>query len=104
MLYGGCRDDEVGLRKGVSDFAAFFDQQAPPEHDVFSNRKNSVLEHWPNLVDQPVVQFGAAAGFGYEFNPKANFGKSDGADIQALKGAIGDEGNNPRLRPGTPQF
>ena len=69
-----------GCEKGVADFAAFFDQQAPPEHDVFGNRKNPVHEHRPYLVDQPVVQLGAAIGFGHEFNPKPNFRGGDDAD------------------------
>src|ERR1017187_1366492 len=99
MLYGGCRDDEVRLREGVSNLAAFFDQQPPPEHYVFGNRKNPAIEHRPHLVSQPVVQFGPAIGFGYEFNPKANFGKSDGTDVQALNGAIGHKGYDLRFRP-----
>ena len=104
VLDGGGRYDEVGLRKDMADFAAFFDQQAPPEHDVFGNRKNAALEHGPYLVDQPVIEFGAAIGFGYEFNPKPNFRGDDDADIQALQRAIIDEGDNLRLRPGPSQF
>jgi len=37
-------------------------QEPPLEHDVFGDREDTLLEHRPHLVREPVIEFGAAAG------------------------------------------
>ena len=70
----------------MANFAAFLDQQGATEHDVLSKRENPVLKHGPYLLDEPVVQLGAAIGFGYEFDLKTNFRHGDGAVYRLSRG------------------
>ena len=58
----------------------------------------SALRHTPHLIGKPVVQFGAAAGWG-KLNPKTNFCKGYHADVKLVKRLRGDEGRHLRFRP-----
>jgi hypothetical protein len=53
----------------MTDLAAIFDQQSPFEHDVFGYRQDALLEHRPNLVGEPVVEFGTTADVSNESMP-----------------------------------
>ena len=92
MMERGGRDNEIGLREGVPSFATFFDQQAPLEHHIFTNREHSLFEHGPQFVSQPVRQLGAAIRFAQQFDTETYFGERDGTDEQASKRLHGNEG------------
>ena len=66
-------------------------QGVPPD-------EHPLIEHWPHLVDQPVVQFGAANSVTHGLDTEANFGERDGADEQVFKTLAGDEVAHTRIR------
>ncbi len=74
VVEGGCRDDEVGLREGVPGPAAVFDYQTPSKHDIFGDCEDSLLEYRSHFMSEPVIQRGAPAGVGYDFDAEAEFG------------------------------
>src|SRR5258708_38232618 len=71
-----CCDNQVGLGEGMARLAAFFDQEAPLEHDVFRDRQHALLEHWAYLVGKPIIEFGSARRIGQQFDAEAYFGES----------------------------
>jgi hypothetical protein len=79
MFESGCRNDEIGLRKCVSRFT--FYQQSPFEHYLFSYRQDSLLEHGPYFMREPIVQLRAPTCLTDKFYAKSNFGECDGTDV-----------------------
>jgi hypothetical protein len=47
--------DQIGLRKGMARLATILHQEPPLEHDVFGDRQDTLLEHRPYLVREPIV-------------------------------------------------
>jgi hypothetical protein len=47
----------------------------PFEHDIFADGQDALLEHRPHLMREPVVEFGAPARVGNEFDAEADFGE-----------------------------
>lgn len=86
VLKGGCCDNEIRLREGVPELAAFFDKKAPSQHDVFGDFQHARFKHRANFVDEPVVQLGTASGIRKAFDPKADFGERDGTDEKNVHG------------------
>jgi hypothetical protein len=87
----GCRNDEIGLREGVSGFAAFFQQNPPPEHDVFGNRQNSLLEHGAYRKRQPVFQFVPAGSFAQQFDAESELSERYSTDIKLMEWIAGNK-------------
>ena len=52
---------------------AILHQQSPLEHDVFGDGENALLEHRPQSVGEPFVQFSTAAGITDGFDAEADF-------------------------------
>ena len=73
VVNGSRGDDEVRLGKRVSRFPALFHQKPPLEHNVFSDRKNPLVEHRSHDVREPIIQSDAPAGFGDKPNAQIEF-------------------------------
>ena len=58
----GRGDDQIGLRKRMTDLAAVFDEKPPLEHDILAHREDALFEHRAHFVREPIIQFRAAAG------------------------------------------
>jgi len=70
-------DNQVRLGVRVSRFAAFGDQNPPPEHDIFCDWQNALIEHGPHRMRKPGVQLVApAALLAQEFDAEAELGQS----------------------------
>jgi hypothetical protein len=74
-----------GCEKVWANFAAIFDQQTPLEHDVFGDRENALLEHRPNLVCEPIVEFGATIGVRDKFDTEPDFREGHRTRIEQFK-------------------
>ena len=98
------RNDEIGLREGVADFAAILDQKTPFEHDVFGDRQYPLLEHRPNPVRQPVIELCAAIGVCDKFNTEADFGEGHSTHIEEFKRLSCHESKNFAFWLGSAQF
>lgn len=94
MMERGSGDDEIGLRERMSRFAPFFDQQAPFEHHVFTDRERSLCKHRPQFVGQPVGEFSAPMEVTQQLNAEPDLGERYRTDKQALKRLQGDEGHH----------
>ena len=53
---------------------------------------------------EPVIEFGAPAGVGDEFDAEADFGEGDGADVELIERLRGDKGEHLRFRPRAAQL
>jgi len=78
----------------MTDLAAIFDQQSPFEHDVFGYRQDALLEHRPNLVGEPVVEFGTTADVSNEFDAESYLGESHRTYIEEIERLRSDEGED----------
>ena len=85
MLKGGCRNDQVGLRKRVTNLAASFNQKSPLEHDILGNFEYPLIEHGSNSVKKPGIELSAAHRISCGFNTITNFSERNGADKQILE-------------------
>jgi len=59
----------------MARFAAIFDQQTPFEHDVFCDREDTLLEHRPNFMCEPIIELGTTIGVCDKFNTEPDFGE-----------------------------
>jgi hypothetical protein len=91
VVNGRRGDDKVRRGKRVPRLAAFLYQKASSQHDVFSDRKNSLVKHGPHPMHEPVIQRKAAAGFADKFNAKSNLGERYSADVQLIKRLTGNK-------------
>ena len=91
MLQGGGSDDQVRLGKGMSDFAALFNQEAPLEHHLLGNFQDTLLKQGPNSVQQPIVQLGTTNRIADHLDTVAEFGEGDRADKQVVEPLARDE-------------
>ena len=80
VVEGGCRNDELGLRKGVPGLAPLLDEQAPLEHDILGNLEYALAEHRPHLVRQPTIELGAADRIDDHFDAVTDLGECHRAD------------------------
>ncbi len=88
----------------MARFAALFDQQAPPEHDVFRGRKDTLFKGRPHRMHQPIVQLGSSVRIADEFDAEADFGEGYHADVKQIEGLRSDECNHLRFRPSASQL
>ena len=86
-----CRDDQIGLRKGVASLVAIFHQEPPLDHDFFRDRQNTLLEHGPYLVHKPVIEFGSLGRIGHNFDPAPYFSEGYRTDIKQFERLCGNE-------------
>lgn len=80
MMERGGRDDEIRLRESMPRFSARFDEQAPLEHNVFTNCDYSLFKHRPQFIGQPPCEFGALMWIAQQLDTKTYLSKRDGAD------------------------
>lgn len=104
VMKRGRRDDEIGLREGMSSLAAFLDEQPPFEHDILGNREHALLEHWPHLVRKPIIEFSATIGVRNEFDSEPDFGEGRRTDMEKIKRLSSNEGEDLAFWPGVAQF
>jgi len=97
VLQGGCRDDQVRLRKRMADLPAVFDEEAPLEHDILGDFKYALIEHGSHSVQQPVIQLGAANRIVDRLDAVSDFSERDGADEQVLEPFASDEASHARI-------
>src|SRR3984893_13434241 len=97
-------DDEVRLRECMTDLAPLLDQEPPFEHDILRDRQHSLLEHWADLVGEPVVEFGTACYVRQNLNAEPNLRQRDHADKEQFKRLLGDEADNLGFRFRTPKL
>jgi hypothetical protein len=91
MMERRCCDDQIGLREGLAGLAAIFHQEPPLEHDFFRNRQNTLLEHRPYLVREPVIEFGSFGRIGHDLDPEPYFGESYRTDVKQFERLGGNE-------------
>lgn len=87
-----------GCTKVWPDFSSVFDQKAPLQHDVFIDRKDSILEHRSQLVREPIVELHPSAGVIEELDPEPNLGEGHDADIQKVQCLAGDKVQDVAVR------
>jgi hypothetical protein len=104
MVKRGRCDDEIGLRESVASFAAVLDQQSPPEHDVLGDSEDTLLEHWPHLMREPIIKLSAAIGIRDEFNTEPDFGEGHSTQIEKVKWLTCNEGYDFAFWLGAAQF
>src|SRR5688572_25365824 len=100
MMECGRCDDEIWLRKGMSGFAAFFDQQPPFEHHVFRDLEHALCEHWPHRMREPMIEFGPSVSVFDEFDAESNLGKGHAADVEAFERLCSNKGDDFTCRLG----
>jgi hypothetical protein len=82
----------------MAGLASGLDEQSPFEHHVFAHGEGMLLEYRPHLVDELIVQLGAARHVGGALYAEADFGKGDGADKQKVERFGGDEADDLLVR------
>jgi hypothetical protein len=82
---------EIGLRKGMARLATVLHQEPPLEHDVFRDRQNTLLEHRPDLVREPVIEFGSLGRIGQDLDPEPYFGERYRTDVKQFERLGGNE-------------
>lgn len=95
VVDGGRGNNQVRLREGVPRLSAPLYLYPPLKHNFFCNLENSSVEHWPNLVRQPIVEQSSAAWVANEFNTKSNLRKGYHTDKKLMKRASSHEGHDP---------
>ncbi len=88
----------------MSRFSAVLDQEAPLEHDIFRDRQYALLEQWPYLVGQPVIQIGSTLRVRQQFDPEAYFGKRNNTDVELFQGLRAYEFRDFGFGPRPPKF
>ena len=91
VMKRGRGDDQIGLGKGMAGLAAVFDQEPPLEHDILGDREHALIEHWPHLVGEPVVELGPPVGVGDKFDAEPDFGEARRADVEQVQWLGGDK-------------
>ncbi len=74
------RDNQVRLRKGMTDLAALLEEKSPFEHDVLGYLQDALLEHWPDFVRKPVVEIEPAGGVWQQFDAEPKLSKRYSTD------------------------
>ena len=97
MLDGGGSNDQIGLREGVPDLAAFLNQQAPFQHDILGDRKNATVEHGPDDLVEPAVDSNPSSRLIDQLDSKSQFGKRHDADISSSSGLASRKASTLRL-------
>jgi hypothetical protein len=85
MMERRCCDNQIGLRESVAGLAAVFHQEPPLEHDFFRDRQNTLLEHRPYLVREPVIEFGSLGRIGHDLDPELYFGERYSTDVKQFE-------------------
>ena len=97
MVKGGCRNDQIGLKKSVTNLAASFNKKSPLEHDILGNVEHPLIEHGSNPITKPRIELRATYRIGRSFNTVTNFSERHGTDEQILKPLPLDEVLHARI-------
>jgi hypothetical protein len=81
----------------MTSLSAILHQQSPLEQDIFGDGQNALLEHWPQSVGEPFVQFSTAPGITDRFDAETDLCERDGADIKQIKRLRADKGDDLRF-------
>src|SRR6185312_14030802 len=88
----------------MARLAPILDQQAPFEHDILRYHEHALLEHWPDLEGEPIVEFRATICVRDDLDAEPDFGEGHRAHIEMFERLGSDEGEDFAFRPGTTQF